>query len=177
MEKLKAEFAMLQTKVAEMRSELDDIDKFFALFHSLKKNIEEQNQKFLMTITEMKDTLKIHMEETKSFKAQTIKHQVSVKKELVNVQKDMDTTKKEVEALKRQIAHEQRIAKNQSSAQVETTKILKEMERMRTELEAVSSRQCVAQDFNEQIEEIKKKMLEHEIMVWPIHSFHLYTKQ
>ena len=164
MEKLKAEFAMLQTKVAEMRSELDDFDKFFALFHSLKKNIEEQNQKFLMTITEMKDTLKIHMEETKSFKAQTIKHQVSVKKEMVNVQKDMDTTKKEVEALKRQIAHEQRIAKNQSSAQVETTKILKEMERMRTELEAVSSRQCVAQDFNEQIEEIKKKMLEHEIM-------------
>ena len=49
MDKLKAEFAMLQTKVAEMRSELDDIDKFFALFHSLKKNIEEQNQKFLMT--------------------------------------------------------------------------------------------------------------------------------
>ena len=71
MEKLKADFAQLQTEVAKMRSELDDVDKFFAVYQSLKKNVDNKLQLVVNKVNELPTAFD-------SLKSQAVKQQVSI---------------------------------------------------------------------------------------------------
>ena len=149
MEKLKADFAQLQTEVAKMRLELDDVDKFFAVYQSLKKNVDDKLQLVVNKVNELSTAFD-------GLKSQTVKQQVSMKKDIVGTQKELEEVKKEVKDVK-----EGRVgdAAKQHSTQKEMSKILKEIEQMNAELKAVTTWQNKAENPNDQIEEITKRIL------------------
>ena len=93
MEKLKADFAQLQTEVAKMRSELDDVDKFFAVYQSLKKNVEDKLKFVVNKVNELSTAFD-------GLKSQTVKQQVSMKKDIVGTQRELEEVKNEVKEVK-----------------------------------------------------------------------------
>ena len=162
MEKLKADFAQLQTEVAKMRSELDDVDKFFSVYQSLKKNVDDKLKVVVNKVGELSTAFDV-------LKSQTVKQQVSMKKDIVGTQKEMEKVKKEMEDVK-----EVRVgdAAKQHSTQKELSQILKEIEQINAELKAVTTWQSKPESLNDQIEEIAKRILGQSTMeIDSQHSF------
>ena len=148
MEKLKVDFVQLQTEVAKMRSELDDVDRFFSVYHSLKKNVDDQLQVVVNKVEKLSTAFDV-------LKSQMIAQQVSMKKDIVCTRKEMEKFKKEMEEVKKVRDGD---AAKQLSAQKESSQILKEIERLNAELKAVTTWQSKAEALNDQMEEITKRI-------------------
>ena len=148
MEKLKADFVQLQTEVATMRSQLDGVDKFFSVCQSLKKNSDNLNERVINQV----ETLSTAFDDLRS---QVIKQQVSMKKDIVGIQKEMEKAKNEMEAVKKV---GDGVVTKQLSASEESSRILKEIDQMKAELQAANNWESKADDFNEQMEQIKQQL-------------------
>ena len=148
MEKLKADFVQLQTEVATMRSQLDGVDKFFSVCQSLKKNSDNLNERVINQVEKLTTAFD-------DLKSQVIKQQVSMKKDIVGIQKEMEKAKNEMEAVKKV---GDGVVTKQLSASKESSRILKEIDQMKAELQAANNWESKADDFNEQMEQIKQQL-------------------
>ena len=162
MEKLNADLAQLQTEVAKMRSELDDVDKFFAVYQSLKKNMDDKLQVAVDKVKELTTAFDV-------LKSQTVKQQVSMKKDIVGTQKGLEEVKKEVKDIKEVRAGD---AVGQLSMQKELSQIHKEIDQINAELKAVTAWQSKSKNVNDQIEKITERILGQRSMETNLqHSF------